>query len=220
MFTALATEARELFVRSETSGEGGELLLYLLLENLLRLPQLFCKMPLKTSSETHVHGVDGVHGKLLEDGTLALYWGESKLHANINSAIDECFKSLAPYLTGGSSGPAKRDLMLLREHLDLGDDKVKSALLQFFDRSRPEAARVQFRGACLIGFDLAGYPEPFTEDSEEICEEVAAAIAKWHERLGKRVADHALDSFALEVFCLPMPSVREFREKMLERLSQ
>lgn len=219
-FTALATEARELFVKSEPSGEGGELLLYLLLENLLRLPQLFCKMPLKTSSETHVHGVDGVHGKLLDDGTLALYWGESKLHATVNSAIDECFKSLAPYLTGGSSGPAKRDLLLLRENLDLGDDEVKAALLQFFDRSRPEAAKVQFRGACLIGFDLADYPEPFTQGKEEICEEVAEAISKWHKRIGERVAEHALNSFELEVFCLPMPSVKEFREKILERLSK
>jgi len=219
-FTALATEARELFVKSEPSGEGGELLLYLLLENLLRLPQLFCKMPLKTSSETHVHGVDGVHGKLLDDGTLALYWGESKLHATVNSAIDECFKSLAPYLTGGSSGPAKRDLLLLREHLDLGDNRFKAALLQFFDRSRPEAAKVQFRGACLIGFDLGDYPEPFPNGGEEICGEVAAAITKWHKRIGERVTDHALDSFELEVFYLPMPSVREFREKMLERLSR
>jgi hypothetical protein len=218
MFAALATEARELFVKSEPSGEGGELLLYLLLENMLRLPQLFCKMPLKTSSETHVHGVDGVHGKLVDDGILALYWGEAKLHAAVNSAIDECFNSLAPYLTGGGSGPAKRDLLLLREHLDLGDDNAKTALLHFFNRSRPEAAKVQFRGACLIGFDLADYPEPFTEGGDEICGEVATAIEKWHTRLTKRVTDHALDSFELEVFCLPMPSVREFREKMLGRL--
>jgi Cap4 SAVED domain len=219
MFTALATEARELFVKSEPSGEGGELLLYLLLENLLRLPQLFCKMPLKTNSKMHVHGVDGVHGKLLDDGTLALYWGESKLHTTVSSAIDECFKSLAPYLTGGSAGRAKRDLLLLRENLDLGDDEVNAAVLQFFDRSRPEAAKVQFRGACLLGFDLADYPEPFTHGGKEICAEVAAAIAMWHKRIGERIAGHALHSYELEVFCLPMPSVKEFRKKMLQRLS-
>ena len=63
-------------MKLERSGEGGELPLYLLLEMLLGLPQLLCKMPLKTSAETHLHGVDGVHGKLLPSGDLALYWGE------------------------------------------------------------------------------------------------------------------------------------------------
>jgi hypothetical protein len=217
--TALVSEARELFVKAKPSGEGGELLLYLLLENLLRLPQLFCKMPLKTNSEVHVHGVDGVHGKLLENGNLALYWGEAKMHATVNSAIDECFASLAPYLTGGSSGAAKRDLMLLRENLDLGDQEIESALLTYFDRSRPEAARVEFRGACLIGFELGDYPVPFEEEGKKICEEVAAAIAKWQGRIGERLAEHGLESFELEVFCLPMPSVGDFREKILARLS-
>src|ERR1700722_4435110 len=58
-FSALEHEARDLFVKADRSGEGGELLLYLLLEVVLALPQLLCKMPLKTSSEMHVHGVDG-----------------------------------------------------------------------------------------------------------------------------------------------------------------
>jgi hypothetical protein len=218
-YAALSTEARELFVQSEPSGEGGELLLYLLLENLLRLPQLFCKMPLKTSSKMHVHGVDGVHAKLLEDGTLALYWGEAKLHGSVNSAIDNCFESLAPFLTGGTTGPARRDLLLLRENLDLDDKGVEEALLRFLDRSRPEAARVEFRGACLIGFDLSEYPEPFEAGGTEICEQVATAVGAWQKRIGERIAAQELHSFELEVFCLPMPSVADFRAKVLQRLS-
>ncbi|HEY2479859.1 MAG TPA: DUF1837 domain-containing protein [Solirubrobacterales bacterium] len=216
---ALGAEARELFARVTPSGEGGELMLYLLLENLLRLPQLFCKMSVKTSAQMHVHGVDGVHGRLLDDGTLALYWGEAKLHAAVDSAIDECFGSLAPYLTGGQTGAAKRDLLLLRDNLDLADPDLEQALIGYFDRSDARSARIEFRGACLIGFDLDDYPVPRTPEADEIAEDVAEALARWHQRISGRIAGHSLEAIEIEVFCVPMPSVAEFRVALLERLS-
>lgn len=97
-FFRLGTEARDLFSRMQRSGEGGELLLYALLEYIIGAPQILCKMALKTNSQMHVHGSDGVHAKFLPNGNLALYWGESKLHANPSSAIDSCFKSIEPFL--------------------------------------------------------------------------------------------------------------------------
>ena len=57
----LNSKARSLFTESLTSGEGGELLLSLLAEHYLKLPQLFTKMVLKTNSKVHVHGSDGMH---------------------------------------------------------------------------------------------------------------------------------------------------------------
>ena len=83
----LQEEARRLFIDSDTSGEGGELLLYFLLEAELGLPQVLCKMPLKTNSKMPIHGVDGVHAGLLKNGGLAVYWGESKLYADVQSAM-------------------------------------------------------------------------------------------------------------------------------------
>jgi hypothetical protein len=65
---ALQREAKELFTHLENSGEGGEMLLYLLLEVELGIPQLLCKTPLKTNPEVHYHGVDGVHGKVTDTG--------------------------------------------------------------------------------------------------------------------------------------------------------
>lgn len=219
-FSALEHEARDLFVTLAKSGEGGELLLYLLLENVLRLPQLLCKMPLKTSSEMHIHGVDGVHGTMLPDGKLALYWGESKLYGNVTNAIDACFESIAPYLNDTGGGPARRDLLLVREHIDPGDETVKQALGKFFDDTQPESARVEFRGACLVGFDLKDYPDPRCEDGISLNEAAAARIAKWHTRIADRVGKHRLETFELEVFCVPMPSVAAFRDRLRTSLGK
>jgi hypothetical protein len=78
-FGRLQDEARGSFTSLKHSGEGGELLLYMLLETVLRVPQVLCKMPVKTNAQMHVHGADGVQALAKPDGGLALYCGESRL---------------------------------------------------------------------------------------------------------------------------------------------
>jgi hypothetical protein len=214
--TALDRQARSLFVNVTSSGEGGELLLYLLLERVLRLPQLLCKMRLKTNTQVHVHGVDGVHGKVLDDGRLALYWGESKLHASVSKAIATCFESVAPYLLDPGGGASERDLELVRQELDLGDPAVEQALLRYFDDSQPESARVEIRGACLIGFDLADYPG--TEGGAQLAEDIARRVAGWQRSIAGQVTARKLEGFELEVFCVPLPSVEDFRTRLIAKM--
>ena len=78
--SALHSQACSTFTDLTNTGEGGELLLFLLAERFLRLPQVLCKMDLKTDSRMHYHGADGVYAGLSETGTLKLYWGESKFY--------------------------------------------------------------------------------------------------------------------------------------------
>lgn len=215
----LAAEARSLFTKLERSGEGGELLLYTLLEVVLRIPQVLCKMPLKTNPQMHVHGTDGVHAKLLDNGNLALYWGESKLHRSVNSAVDDCFASVAPFLLDAGGGTASRDLLLVRDHLDAGTEDVTAELLRYFSEDAPESAKLEIRSACLVGFDLDDYPDPYDDSGRQIREAVRASIESWYARVGQRIAHHELHSFEIEVFCVPVPSVEKFRAAMRSRLA-
>lgn len=217
-FNQLAREAAELFTRLERSGEGGELLLYLLLELVLGIPQVLCKMPLKTNPQMHVHGTDGVHAKALDDGGLAVYWGESKMYATVNSAIDACMASLAPFLLREGGGDARRDLLLIRDNLDAGDQELTAALVRYFEEDDPLNARLEARGACLVGFSLEEYPDPFGEDGQTIVDDVASALRSWQDRIRARVEHHELTSFQVEVFCVPVPSVDEFRAALSEDL--
>lgn len=207
----LAEEARALFTTQEKSGEGGELLLYTLLETVLRIPQILCKMPLKTSANMHFHGTDGIHARVLDNGNLALYWGESKLHAAVNSAIDDCFNSVAPFLLDTDGDAAERDLLLVRDNLDAGAAEVTAALVKYFSEDAPERSQLEVRAACLVGFNLDDYPNPHAESGTEIREEVAAAISRWQTRIGDRINQHVLHEFELEVFFVPVPSVDDFR---------
>lgn len=202
-FSRLEGEARSLFSSLEHSGEAGELLLYMLLERMLGLPQLLCKMSLKTSQQMHVHGTDGVHARMKADGGLALYWGESKLHQSFGSAVDDCVKSIAPYI-GPDPTARDQDLLLLRGHVNVEDQALIDALRRYFLETTPQAAQVEFRGACLVGFDLEHYPSADDDGLAEV-------VAGWRERVARRVGEHRLGRFEIEFFCVPFPSVAAFR---------
>ncbi|MHB8190665.1 MAG: HamA C-terminal domain-containing protein [Ferrimicrobium sp.] len=214
----LFREAKELFTKTKFTGEGGELLLYALLEIVLGLPQILCKMPLKTSSQVHVHGVDGVHARALTNGRLAVYWGEAKMYADVNSAIDAALRSLAPYLLDTQGGAAQREILLLRDHVDTGDDQLTAALIRYFTEDKMEASQLVIRGACLIGFSMDRYVHPIEDDGTSVRTEVADALARWHDRLGEVIQKKQLSAIELEVFFVPFPSVKEFREQFLKRL--
>lgn len=89
--TALVEQAKRSFTDLAKTGEGGEMLLFLLAERFLKLPQILCKMDLKTDTRMHYHGSDGVYAGVTPDGILKLYWGESKVYKNVASAIKDAF---------------------------------------------------------------------------------------------------------------------------------
>ncbi len=219
---ALHRKAVNLFTDLKKSGEGGELLLYLLAETYLGLPQLFCKMPLKTSSSMHYHGTDGLHGAF-DPGTnsLALYWGESKLHATPAKAISECLESLAPYVlpAGGSSAPQSRDLQLLSDNLDLNDADLEEAILRYLDPDDPAYSKLVYRGIGLVGFDSDSYApgkSPLTE--ADLSTALSSSTASWNTSFAFHVNKQKLKDVSIELFCIPFPSVQQFRDAMLAEL--
>ncbi|WP_257203100.1 HamA C-terminal domain-containing protein [Corynebacterium cystitidis] len=79
---------------NSTVGEGGELLLYALLEAGLGAPKLLSKMEIKSSRQMPVFGADGVHLLEVEEGEYQLIFGESKMYKDLGGAIKAAFKSI------------------------------------------------------------------------------------------------------------------------------
>lgn len=216
----LETKARKLFSSLKKSGEGGEILLYILQSEVLGAPQLLCKMPLKTSTEMHYHGADSIHGKLREDGKLELYWGESKLYKNLGTAIKNCLSSIEPYLLKAAGvDDADRDLQLLVDNLDLGPDNqnLEEVLLKYLDPDCEESNQLEIKGACLIGFDCNKYPTSSMQKDEPTLQlEISSEFKKWEKTFFKKHGKYPrIAGFALEVFLVPFDSVSEFRKQFL-----
>ena len=153
--TALVEQARRSFTDLVKTGEGGEMLLFLLAERFLKLPHILCKMDLKTDPRLHYHGADGVYAGVTEQGMLKLYWGESKVYKDVVAAIRDCLTSLAPFLVEPEHEEAERerDLVLLSDKADLSDPTLTEALKRYFDKNSTQSKRVQYCGVALVGFD-------------------------------------------------------------------
>jgi hypothetical protein len=219
----LRMKARELFTNLEKSGEGGEMLLYLLLQTYLRVPQLLCKMTLKTSGQVHVHGVDGVHVDVdRKSGALRLYWGESKLYGSIGSALKNSLAGLRKYLTdaGGSGSPLERDLFLLRDYLDLDDPILEDAVLTLLDRDNPVFNNIEYRGAALVGFDCRKYPtKPNQIDNAAVQAALKAELPKWLKQVRSSLKqEQILSSYSIDIFLVPFPTVASFRKAFAQEI--
>jgi hypothetical protein len=219
--SGLHAEARQIFTDLKNTGEGGELLLYLLAERFLKLPQILCKMDLKTSSKMHYHGADGVYASVTEDGILKLFWGESKIYQSIDSAMASCFNSLAPFLIDEDEEGSKRerDLMLLSSKADLGDERLSTSLKRYFDKSIPTSNRVKYCGIALVGYEVDLY---LTKDNKLTHEEVVNGAKKemegWISSATDKVKYSKLDDFEIEILCFPIPSSQGFRDAFLKAM--
>jgi Cap4 SAVED domain len=210
-----------MFTDLKTSGEGGEILLYLLAERFLGLPQILCKMSLKTSAQVHYHGADGVYADVDEDGVLNLYWGESKIHSDPTRAIRECLSSLKPFLDeeDGESAQRERDLVLLSERADLGKPELNSSLRRFFDQTDPLVKRKRYRAVALVGFDSADYPAAGGKcGANDIVDASRSALNKWSEKVENRLTIEKLTDCQIEFLCLPLPDAEAFRLAVLASL--
>jgi hypothetical protein len=217
----LHQEAMNLFTDLKKTGEGGEMLLYLLSERFLKMPQVLCKMDLKTDTAMHYHGADGVYARTNTDGVVKLYWGESKIYGNVTDAIRDCLASLSPFLTEPDNEGAgrERDLLLLSDKADLNDEALTTAFRKYFDKASTKSNRVQYCGVALIGFDAAFYPNEVTNVlADDVVNSAKVALDEWSAKIGKRIIEEKLAKFEIEFLCAPLPSASLFREAFLKTL--
>jgi len=221
----LSTEARDLFMRTDKetgrSGELGELLLYMLIEWVLKAPILACKMYLKTSQQMPVHGVDGIHLGYEAD-KLIMYWGESKLHQTLASALDDISSSISTYVKDDTK--YKNEIRIIRSNLNLGtlEDEARQAIKNYFNPYKAESNKLLESYACLAGFDSKLY-EDVAHLHHDACETAfRAAYEKRVESACKLITEKVkaaeLDSFRFSYFLLPFPSIDEARTKFQARL--
>jgi hypothetical protein len=189
-------------------------------EAVFGLAQILCKMSLKTSSEVHYHGADGVYAEARDDGGLNIYWAESKIYDSATDAIRECLKSLAPFLTQPDGADAMRqgDILLVNEFANFTDERLVQGLRLALDPNQPTSLTTKHCGFALIAFDCEGY----TCDAEPTLQQIERALQgelpKWKRNVLNRLTHENLSRFDVHFICVPIPSAEKFREYFLQQL--
>lgn len=216
----LYKKAESLFTDLKNTGEGGELLLSLMTQRILQIPQVLCKMPLKTNPQVHYHGADGLYGKYDENTKkFCLYWGESKLYSNVDDALSNCFDSIKSLLIeeGAVGTQRERDLTLFRDNIDFNNEQLEEAILAYLNPDNPNYLKLEYRGICLVGYDEEAYPKDFSGVENEIHNAIKSRISEFKSKMKSRLTNRApLNDFYLNVFLVPFSDVEDFRKKFLE----
>lgn len=198
------------------SGEGGEELLFLLAEQILCLPQALCKMNLKTSGSMHFHGADGIHIGLTKDNSkLALYYSEVKIYKDVNIAIKNCLKSIAPLLKREEKEQLELDL--LNSYLDIGNNiELTKKLKEYFNPNRIECREfTEVRGLCLVGFNESKYDG---YDYEQNANGIMPQIESWITKFKEEKINNNIKNININVFFVPMTCVDIFRKTFKKKL--
>lgn len=221
LLSKLEKQAKSLFTSLTKSGEGGELLVFAFAEAVFGLSQIICKMSLKTSSEMHYHGADGVYAEGTAEGDLNVYWGESKLYSDPSDAVRDCLSSLAPFLVDpdGNDSARSQDVFLINEFAKFDDPKITEGLKRYFDLEDEKSLSMKHCGIALIGFDSAAYLDDGENTDEAKLEtELKEQIPSWIKQIKNRIGKESIGTYEINFICVSMRTVEEFRAYFLSLL--
>lgn len=224
--TKLTKEARKLFRHPDVTdkspdktGEAGEALLFFLMESIIEAPQLVAKMELKTNRKLEANGSDGIHARWNEEDEIVdFYFGESKLYRNVDAAIASAIDSIESF---HADEIYKHEFTMITKHFKYSDPEVQKAVTQHIKLGEP-GPEARINHACLIGYDWNQYENKDNKSSKELASYFrdkffteSSVIAG---KLDKRLEAFSRKHLRFDVFFMPFPSVKDFRNEFNEAL--
>lgn len=219
----LTEKARSLFIKaklgSHRSGEAGEIVLYILTEWLLQAPQIVSKMYLKTNNQMPVHGTDGIHARFDNlTKKLHLYWGESKAHATMSSALSSALDSIKEFITESHD---QREIEIVSAYSDFDElnEETREAFLRYLDPYAEESNERIVTHSCLLVFEFTIPKDTRPEDAENAFIQLTrATVEGFIASIKTTVESKGLAPQRFEFFLLPVPSVQSFRDKFQAKI--
>lgn len=223
VMTELSDRARNLFMKarkgSHRSGEAGEIILFIFTEWLLRAPQIVSKMYLKTNHQMPIHGTDGIHAKYDEDKKkLYLYWGESKAHATLDSALKSAISSISDFL---SSDQVDREIQIIHSQLELEglSQEAVAEILKYLNPYEAESNNRVIVHSCLLIFERKSLWDGDLDKEEEFfLDELNVVSEDAINKIQNVLDENDLKQHRFEFFLLPVPSVQDLRDKFQEKV--
>lgn len=198
------------------AGEGGEVILYSMLEGHLGAPKVLSKMELKTSSGHYVHGSDGVHLLRIDENTYQLIFGESKMYgdagtvgASAKRGIQAAFKSVGQVHDEGFDFDTWLvQSELLKENVDEANLAMLSAILLPSASGGADAIKKHNAFGLFVGYeidvtDLKAEDMELDEIEAELKKRATEAITAQHDLIKKEITDRGLGIYPIHIYALP-----------------
>ena len=215
----LSDVVREAFRDSKTTGEPGEVLLYVLLES-RDIVQLYSKMDLKTSGQMAFHGFDALHIQVGEN--VVLHFGHAKNHASLSSGLKEALEDVEKF----SKNPKqkRREVRLVSRNLDKArfgkaSETIRKMILPYGgDKENYREASSIFLGSEWPFTKVTPVLQGSTFDAHMVTQygkEIDGVVNQIVSALDAKTEISGMNFLFL---ILPITDVAEFRAKFLKRL--
>lgn len=198
------------------AGEGGEVLLYSLLEGHLGAPKILSKMEVKTNNEHYVYGSDGVHLLRTGENSYQLIFGESKMYgdagtlgASAKRGIKAAFKSVgAVHDEGFDFDTWLVQSELLKEELDDEKLSVLAAILLPSAGGGDDAIKKHNAFGIFVGYeidvsDMQAQDMELDEIETELKRRAEEAITNQHELIKTEITDRGLGGYPMHMYAVP-----------------
>ncbi|QXC46898.1 HamA C-terminal domain-containing protein [Rhodococcus qingshengii] len=199
------------------SGEGGEVILYSLLEGHLGAPKVLSKMELKTSSQHYVHGSDGVHLLHMGENSYQLIFGESKMYGDAKDkpggsarrGIEAAFDSIAKVHNEGLDFETWLvQSELLKERLDEASVATLLSILLPSARGTNSTVTKANSFGIFVGYEIDLTDVKFEEltlpGTESLIRERASdAIKAEQDTIKNEIINRGLGSYPFHIYAIP-----------------
>ncbi|WP_426736974.1 HamA C-terminal domain-containing protein [Plantibacter sp. 2H11-2] len=213
----VAEKVRSQFrIPDEKAGEGGEVILYSLLEGHLGAPKVLSKMELKTNSDHYVYGSDGVHLLRAEDSSYQLIFGESKMYGDSGGVgtsakrgIKAAFKSVGKVHDEGFDFDTWLvQSELLKEELDEAKLAALAAILLPSRGGGDDAIKKHNAFGIFVGYeidvsDMKNEDMELDEIEAELQKRATEAITAQHDLIKQEIIDRGLGIYPIHLYAVP-----------------
>lgn len=212
----LFKKAKRRFVINPNTGEGGELILFILLES-QGIVQLVHKMDLKTSGQVHFHGFDAIHVEINGD-KIVFHYGESKMYKDFQKGLNDAINSIKKI----DSKKFKFEVELASSHID--DAKfdpyvqhIKHLLSPYSNKDNVSTAHPVF-----LGYDwpvMNVEQKKITDLNNYLVEEYSKIQDDISEKIKQKVCNtQEINSRTFIFYMMPFTDVDAFRTKFIQEL--
>jgi len=231
MHGRLVREAKRLLIEYEAANQGrygelGELLSYAIAVHYLGAAQIGSKMALKTSRGMPVHGVDGLHARANNDGTVTFFVLESKVMPSAADASRDMVASIAEYRADRSRKLNELRLVTDLSNLDSLSGEQREAAKSFFnvyEGSGNHLLRRDIHVGSLV-FSEESYQDklavdhtkPITIHEEHFESKYRSKHGRFKANLVRQATAKSLDLGNCIVFLVAVPDINELKRIFAE----
>lgn len=231
MHVRLYREAKRLLIEYERANQGrygelGELLSYAIAVHYLGAAQIGSKMALKTSQGMPIHGVDGLHVRANDDGTVSFFFLESKMMPDATDASRDMVASIVDYRADRSKKLNELRLVTDLSNFDALTGEQRDAAKSFFNSYQGNGSHLKRRDVHVgsLVFSESAYRDKLPVDHGKPItiheEHLEKLYMKEHERFKANLERQAmaknLDLASCIVFFVAVPDINELKRVFAE----